>query len=107
MSLMYVDKWVLHKEGNLEASFHDSTGMKIITSAVVGVDELNIVSTDAGCAYALGEPLYQNYWPGHIPARAINEAFYSAILQFQNNIRGDSLWMIFQDELATVFAGSR
>lgn len=107
MALVYVDKWVLREDGCIEASFRDSTGMKIVSSAIVGIDELNLVRTNSGMHYAIGEPLYDENWPGSIPAKAVNDAFFYAIRQFVNNIRGDTLWEIFQDELAILFVGSR
>jgi hypothetical protein len=101
---MYVDKWFLHEDGCLEAHFRDNSGMKIVTTPVTGIDEMQIVTTHSGCAYVIGEPLYLDIWPADVPAKAVNQALYSAILQFQNrNLRGDKLWEIFQDELATVF----
>jgi hypothetical protein len=104
MSISYVDRWSLHEDGQLEASFRDSPSMKIITSSIDDVDSMEVVYTQSGCAYVIGQPLYSDDWPGDIPARAINQALYYSIQMYRNNIRGDSLWQIFQDELATLFA---
>ena len=104
MSLMYVDRWSLREDGGLDVFFRDGSGVKLTTSSVVSVDDMTVVMTNSGCAYVIGEPLYRDEWPANIPASAINEALYSAIRQFQSNVRGDKLWELFQDELSTVFA---
>lgn len=104
LALTYVDQWVLQHTGCLEATFRDDTRMKIITSQVAGIDSMNVVTTESGLAYVIGQPLYKDYWPGHIPAGSINKALYTSIGLYQNRgLKGKRLWEMFEDELATVF----
>lgn len=108
MAVMHVEKWMLRPDGGLEAQFSDNLGMKIITSPVEGIDGTNTVWTESGCAYTLGEPIYDDKWPGTILARTINETFYSAVRHYYHrNIQGNTLWEFFQDELSFLFVGSR
>jgi hypothetical protein len=96
-----MDKWFLHGDGRLEMEFRDGSGMKLMSSAVVAVDELNVVWTASGNGYVIGQPIFMDYWPGNVPADVVNVALYTAI---KSGHQGQALWEEFQDELATCFA---
>lgn len=103
-NLTYLNAWEILPDDTLVGAFPDSL-MKIRTSPIISVDRtLNIVYTEAGLPYVLRQPLYKPEWPGHIKASLINETFLACIVQFEYNMRGDTLWEIFQDELALLFS---
>lgn len=105
MSITYMDKWHLHEDGCLEMEFRDGSHMKLMSSKVVAISELNVIWTESGNGYIVGQPLYNDIWPGHVPASTINEALYLSVHCFEDRgLDGHHLWEMFQDELATLFA---
>lgn len=105
MSVSHMDRWHLREDGCLEMEFRDGSGMKLCSSPIIGIDDMNVVWTRSGGGYVIGHPLFADWWPGSAPADVVDNALYLAIRCFQHrDLDGKHLWEMFQDELHSQFA---